>query len=219
MKKEIIKERVHNYLRSRLFPWNFLMEPVADETLEHFIKKDFMIPPAIMENDPSKEELSNVICDEVKRIVKEYLVNNNKLDPFAYAQAQVYTMLYDLRSRKKLGGLDDIVDIKALAMLMGISIDSFKKKEESILQLIHRYKDNRPSAKDIFGQKVTYIDGTIIGTVTDIVYDDKTGDLIELKVKTDKKLFEIPIEGVYLKNVYNNCIILKDVRVLPTDIE
>ncbi|HIH36936.1 MAG TPA: PRC-barrel domain containing protein [Methanocellales archaeon] len=219
MKKEIIKERVHNYLRSRLFPWNFLMEPVADETLEHFIKKDFRIPSAIMEKDLSKEELSNVICDEVKRIVKEYLVSNNKLDPFAYAQAQIYTMLYDLRSRKKLRGLDDIVDIKALAILMGISMDSFKKKEESISQLIHRYKDNKPSAKDIFGQKVTYIDGTIIGTVTDIVYDDKTGDLIELKVKTDKKLFEIPIEGIYLKNVYNNCVILKDVRVIPAGYE
>ncbi|MDD2666741.1 MAG: PRC-barrel domain-containing protein [Methanocellales archaeon] len=218
MKKEIMKERVHNYLRSRLFPWNFLMEPVDDETLEHFVKKDFMIPSVILD-DLSKEELSNVICDEVKRISKEYLVNNNKLDPFAYAQAQVYTMLYDLRSREKLRGLGDIVDTKALARLMGISMDSFKKKEESILQLIHRYKDNKPSAKDIFGQKVIYIDGTLIGTVIDIVYEDKTGDLIELKVKTDKKLFEIPIEGVYLKNVYNNCVILKDIRVIPTDIE
>lgn len=218
MKTEIIKEKVHNYLRSRLFPWNFLMETVADETIEHFIKKDFMIPSAIMENDLSKEELSNIICDEVKKIAKEYLINKDKIDPFAYAQAQIYTMLYDLRSRKKLGGLGDIVDIKALARLMGISMDSFKKREESILQLIHRYKDGKPSVKDILDQKVIYIDGTPIGTVKDIVYNDKTGDLIELKVKTDKKLFEIPIEGIYLKNIYNNCVILKDVRFIPTDI-
>ena len=215
MKTEIIRERIHSYLRSRLFPWNILMEPVDDTPIEHFIKKDFIIPPGIMENDLSKEETSNIICDEVRKIAKEYLAHNGKLDPFACAQALVYTMLYDLRKRRELNGLGDIVDTKALARLTGISMDSFEKKEKSIWQMIQRYKDGKSSAMDMFDQKVTYSDGTPIGKVHNIVYDDRTGDLLELKVKTDNELFAIPIDGICLKNVYNNCVILKDIQYYP----
>ena len=212
MKTEIMMDKVYNYLRSRLFPWNFLMEPVDDTTVEHFIKKDFMIPPGIMGDEPSKEELSKIICDEVRKIANECLNarHSRLVNPFAHAQALVYTMLYDLQRRRELSGLGDIVDAKALAKLMGISMDSFERKEKLIWQLIQRYKDGKPSAKDMLGQKVTYGDGTLIGTVHNIVYDDRTGDLLELKVKTDKELLAIPIDGIRLKNVYNNYVILKE---------
>ncbi|MDI6902417.1 MAG: PRC-barrel domain-containing protein [Methanocellales archaeon] len=210
MKTEIMMDKVYNYLRSRLFPWNFLMEPVDDATIEHFIKEDFMIPPG-MDNEPSKEELSKIIGDEVQKIANECLAHPGK-DPFAHAQALIYTMLYDLQRRQELRGLGDIVDAKALAKLMGISMDSFERKEKLIWQLIQRYKDGKPSAKDMLGQKVTYGDGTLIGTVHNIVYDDRTGDLLELKVKTDKELLAIPIDGIRLKNVYNNYVILKDIQ-------
>lgn len=203
MKTEIMMDKVYNYLRSRLFPWNFLMEPVDEATIEHFIKEDFMIPPGIMDNEPSKEELSKIICDEVQKIANECLAHHSK-DPFARAQALIYTMLYDLQLR----GLGDIVDTEALAKLMGINMDSFERKEKLIWQLIQRYKDGKPSAKDMLGQKVTYGDGTLIGTVHNIVYDDRTGDLLELKVKTGKELLAIPIDGIRLKNVYNNYVIL-----------
>ncbi|MDI6639807.1 MAG: PRC-barrel domain-containing protein [Methanocellales archaeon] len=211
MKTEIMMDKVYNYLRSRLFPWNFLMEPVDDATIEHFIKEDFMIPPG-MDNEPSKEELLKIICDEVQKIANEYLNarHSRLVDPFAYAQALIYTMLYDLQRRQELRGLGDIVDAKALAKLMGISMDSFERKEKLIWQLIQRYKDSKPSAKNMLGQKVTYGDGTLIGTVHNIVYDDRTGDLLELKVKTDKELLAIPIDGIRLKNVYNNYVILKE---------
>ncbi len=212
MKTEIIRERVHNHLRSRLFPWNFLMEPVDDVVIERFIQRDFMIPPKIMEENLSEEDLSDIICDEVKKIANEFFTLNGKLDPFAYAQALVYTILYDLKSRRELSGLSDIVDTKAIARLIGISLDSFERKEKSIWQLIRRYKDDKKSAKKIFGKKVIYADGTPIGNVNDIVYDARTGDMLEIKIKADKELFAIPIDGICLKNVYNNCVILKDVN-------
>ena len=212
MKTEILSERVHNHLRSRLFPWNFLIEPVDDAAIERFIQKDFMIPPKIMEENLSKEELSDIICDEVKKIANEFFTLKGKLDPFAYAQALVYTILYDLKSRRELSGLSDIVDIKAIARLTGISMDSFERKEESILQLILRHKGGKKSAKKIFGKKVTYADGTPIGNVHDIVYDARTGDMLEMKIKKDEELFTVPIDEIFLKNVYNNCVILKDVN-------
>lgn len=212
MKTEILSEKVHSHLRSRLFPWNFLMEPVDDDAIERFIQKDFMIPPKIMEKNLSEEELSDIICDEVKKIANEFFALKGQIDPFAYAQALIYTILYDLKSRRELNGLSDIVDTKAIARLTGISMESFERKEKYILQLIRRYKGGKKSAKKIFGKKVIYTDGTSIGNVHDIVYDDRTGDILELKIKTDEELFTIPIDEIYLKNVYNNCVILKDVN-------
>lgn len=69
------KEKIVAYLRSRLFPWNFIFEDVAEDSVEHFIPYAIQMceVKGIEKSSVGEEEVKRVITREVKEAVNDYL--------------------------------------------------------------------------------------------------------------------------------------------------
>ncbi|MHC1582226.1 MAG: hypothetical protein ACXQT5_04415, partial [Candidatus Syntropharchaeia archaeon] len=131
-----IDDKVFAYSKSKLFPWNFLIEAVDDEAIEHFMsyvpKKSWKIK--------SPDELREVIAKEIKNVVDDYLFDPKdpnarsihgkfaRVFPFAYSQCLAHVLVYG----SPFESLDEVVDLDAVAKLLGTDITHFKKQEASI---------------------------------------------------------------------------------------
>ncbi len=230
MSIKLSADKAFNYLQSRLFPWNFLLEPVDERPLEHYIK--FAIPRAV--GALKKEsDVEVVFASKVKEIADDFLRNPEdkrarkihgkfaKDYPFAYAQCLAYAMLYSFK--EEFTRLGDVVDLGGPAKLLGINIDLLDKRDRLVESLLHQYKDAPPgtSAKTLLGQSVIYNDGTLVGTVRDIIFDNTTLSLLGIIVKLEKgvdasklpmiddKHALMPVDAVRLTNAYNEYLILR----------
>lgn len=230
MSIKLSADKAFTHLKSRLFPWNFLLEPVDNASIEHYIK--LAIPRAVGALKKGSD-IGAVFAFKVREIADDFLRDPDdararkihgrfaKDYPFAYAQCLAYAMLYGLKG--EFIPLGDVVDIEGTAKLLGISTDMLDKRERLIESLLHQHKDAPPgiSAKSLVVQKVIYSDGTVVGTVRDIVFDNATSNLLGAIVKLEKgvdasKLSKIddkhvlaPVDAIRLTNAYNEYIILR----------
>ncbi|MDI6889255.1 MAG: PRC-barrel domain-containing protein [Methanocellales archaeon] len=233
MSIKLSADKAFTYLKSRLFPWNFLLEPVDDASIEHYIK--LAIPRAVGALKKGSD-IETVFAFKVKEIADDFLRNPEdakarkvhgrfaKDYPFAYAQCLAYAMLYDLK--EEFTPISDVVDMERFAKLLGMSTDMLDKRERLIESLLHQHKGAPPgiSAKSLLGQKVIYSDGTLVGIVRDIVFDNTTLNLLGAIVKLEKgvdisklpmiddKHVLIPVDAVKLTNAYNEYIILRPTK-------
>jgi len=231
MSIKLSADKVFTYLKSQLFPWNFLLEPVDDASIEHYIK--LAIPRAVGALK-KRSDIGAVFAFKVREIADDFLRDPDdhrarkihgrfaKDYPFAYAQCLAYAMLYDIRG--EFTPISDIVDIEGTAKLLGISTDTLDKRERLIESLLHQHKDAPPgiSAKSLVGQKVIYSDGTVVGTVRNIVFDNLNllGAIVKLEKdvdasklpKIDDKHVLAPVDAIRLTNAYNESIILRPTK-------
>ncbi len=231
MSIKLSADKAFTYLKSRLFPWNFLLEPVDDASIEHYIK--LAIPRAVGALKKGSD-IEAVFAFKVREIAEDFLrapedSRARKIHgrfakdyPFAYAQCLAYAMLYDFKG--EFTPISDIVDIEGTAKLLGVSTDMLDKRERLIESLLHQHKDTPPgiSAKSLVGQKAIYGDGTVVGTVRDIVFNNLNllGAIVKLEKsvdasklpKIDDKHVLTPVDAVRLTNAYNEYIILRPVK-------
>jgi len=228
MSIKLSADKAFTYLKSRLFPWNFLLEPVDGRSIEHYIKLAMSRAVGALKKE---SDIKLVFASKVREVAGDFLRNPDdpkarkmhgrfaKDYPFAYAQCLAYAMLYDLKG--EFVPLGDIVDIEGTAKLLGINTDMLDKRERLIESLLYQHKDAPPgiSAKSLLGQKVIYDDGTLVGIVRDIVFDNLNllGVIVKLEKGIDaSKLPAIddrhvlaPVDAVRLTNAYNEYIILR----------
>ncbi len=230
MSIELSTNKAYNYLKSRLFPWNFLLEPVDDSAIEHYMKLAIPRAVGLLRNNLDVEK---VIADEVRKIANDFLIDPGNEHarnihgkfadayPFAYAQCLVYAML--CWRKGEFSGLGEATDIKVPMDLIGMSMTSLNNKERLIQRLMHQYKDEMIRGvlvKDILNRQIVFGDGTPLGTVCNVTFDTDTGYLhdmvVELEDGIDPSKFkkiegesyvQIPIHSVRLSNIYNDCII------------
>jgi len=230
MSIKLSADKTFTYLKSRIFPWNFLLEPVDDSSIRHYIK---LATPRAIGALKKRSNIQTVLSSKIREVADDFLRNPDdsrarkihgrfaKDYPFAYAQCLAYAMLYNFK--EKFISINDLIDIEGPAKLLGINTDMLNKKERLIESLLHQHKDAPPgiSAKNLLGQKVIYSDGTLVGVVRDIVFDNATLNLMGMIVKLEKgvnvsKLPAIddrhvlaPVDAVRLTNAYNEYIILR----------
>ena len=124
------KEKVVAYLRSKLFPWNFIFESVDEDAIKHFITYAIQICEGKGIDKRSMPidgvEIKELITKEVKEAVNDYLFDADDRDmvrmhgdfagsyPFAFAQCLVHTILYRLGLE-----MQDVVDVKGISELLG----------------------------------------------------------------------------------------------------
>lgn len=217
------KEKVVAYLRSKLFPWNFIFEDVAKEAVEHFVPYAIQMCEAkgIEKGSIGDEEVKAVIAREVEEAVDDYLFDLEDKEmirmhgkfaavyPFAFSQCLAYVILYRLGLK-----LEDVVDIKAISDLLGQDIMEIRKSEIFIVDFIprERRKAMKMFAKSILDKKVITAGGDCIGSVEDIIFADETGKVEELVVNhlrgTGLKKSRISMGDVRL-NMYSKNIVLK----------
>ena len=232
MEKDVIIDKVNAYLGSRFFPWNFLLEPVNDGAIRHYIK--FAIPVALKmaETLDSQNHFSvkQSIGDEIWNIANDYLIDpynehakriHGKFAddyPFAYGQCYVFSMLFALMLE-----LEDMIDVISLLDVMGVSEVSFIRKKELIekLAVIHRKETlSGILSSKIVGRKVIYkSNASDFGVLHDIIISTNHSyflDLIVKPIKNNKdspfkkagKFVYIPANEVRLINAYNNHIVI-----------
>ncbi|MCD5409387.1 MAG: PRC-barrel domain-containing protein [Methanocellales archaeon] len=236
MSIELSTDKVYNYLKSRLFPWNFLLEPVDDAAIEHYMKLAIPRAVGLLRKNLNAEK---VIADEVRKIANDFLIDPNNeyaqnihgkfadAYPFAYAQCMVYAML--CWHKGEFSGLEEVTDIKMPMSLIGVGMTSLKNKERLIQRLMHQYKDEMIRgvlAKGILNRQIVFSDGTPLGTVYNIIVDIDTSYLhslvVELEDGIDPSKFkkigdgpyvQISIHSVRLSNVYNDYIIYDNSKI------
>lgn len=219
------EEKVIAYLRSKLFPWNFIFEPIEEDAIEHFVTYAIQIceGKGIEKGSISTDdgEVKKLITREVKEAVNDYLFDTEDSDmikmhgefavsyPFAFVQCLVHTILYRL-------GLEmgDVVDVKAISELLGRDIKEIRKGELFIRNLISKRekKAMKMFGKSILDRRVITAEGDYIGDVGDIIFDIETGSVEGLLINHQKGMSEkrsrMPMHDVRL-NMYSKNIVLK----------
>lgn len=217
------KEKAIAYLRSRLFPWNFILEKVEEDALTHFIPYAIQMCDAkgIERRSVGKVEVKEVITKEVRDAVNDYLFDPGDKEmakmhgefasiyPFAFSQCLAYTILYRLGLE-----MEDVVDVKAISELLGLDINEIKRREFFILDLISR-RGNRAMkvfGKSILDKKVITAEGNFIGSVGDLIFADGTG-LVEGLIVNHQKGSELMKSRISMNdvrlNMYSKNIVIK----------
>ncbi len=219
------KEKVIAYLRSKLFPWNFIFEDVEEDAIEHFVTYAIQIceGKGIEKRSISTDEgaVKELITREVREAVNDYLFDPEDKGmirmhgkfavsyPFAFTQCLVHTILYRLGLE-----MSDVVDVKAISELLGVNIKEIKRSELFIRDLISRNekKAMKMFGKSILDRKVITAGGDYIGSVCDIMFDIETGNVGGLIVNQQKgvgsKKNRISMQDVRL-NTYSKNVVLK----------
>lgn len=217
------REKVIAYLRSKIFPWNFIFEDVADAAIEHFVPYAIQMCEAkgIDKGSVSVENVKEVITREVKEAVDDYLFDPEDKEmirmhgkfaadyPFAFSQCLAHVILYRLGLK-----LEDVVDIKAISDLLGEDMKEITMREYFIRDLISQdgRKAMKMFAKSILDKKVITAGGDCIGSVEDIIFTDETGKVEEIAVNhlrgTGLKKSRVPMRDVRL-NMYSKNVVLK----------
>ena len=217
------KEKVVAYLRSKLFPWNFIFEDVTDAAIEHFVPYAIQMCEAkgLEKGSIGLEDVKEVITREVKEAVDDYLFDPEDTEmirmhgkfatsyPFAFSQCLAHAILYRLGLK-----LEDVVDIRAISDLLGEDMKEIAMREYFIRDLMAQNgsKAMKMFAKSILDKKVITAGGDCIGSVADIIFTDETGKVEELAVNhlkgTGMKKSRVSIEDVRL-NMYSKNVVLK----------
>ena len=196
------REKAVAYSRSRLFPWNFVFEPVEEDAIKHFVTyaiqicEEKGIEKGTIPVPVTEDDVKELITKEVKEAVNEYLFDVDDGDmakthgkyavsyPFAFAQCLVHTILYRLGLE-----LEDVVDVKAIGDLLGQDIEEIRRSELFIRNLI---SDRKKRAMKMFGtsildRKIITAGGEYIGNVGDIVFEIETGNIGGLIINQQKQ--------------------------------
>ncbi len=219
------KEKVVAYLRSRVFPWNFIFEDVEEDAIKHFVTYAIQIcdGKGIDKRSISVDsaEIKELITKEVKEAVNDYLFDANDRDmvrmhgdfagsyPFAFAQCLAHTILYRLGLE-----MEDVVDLTAISELLGQDIAEIKERVLFVRDLISKNKNKamKMFGKSILDKKVITAGGDSIGRVGDIVFDVGTGNVEGLVINHQKgsglKRSKISMQDVRL-NMYSKNVVLK----------
>ncbi|MHC1610164.1 MAG: PRC-barrel domain-containing protein [Candidatus Methanospirareceae archaeon] len=217
------KEKVVAYLRSKVFPWNFIFEDVTEDALEHFVPYAIQMCEAkgIEKGAIGVEEVKAVIRREVREAVNDYLFDPGDKEmirmhgkfapiyPFAFSQSLAYVILYRLGLK-----LEEIVDVKGICDLLGKDVMEVRRRESLIQEIIARGEDKamKMFARSILDKRVITAGGDCIGTVKDIIFADETGELEGLVVNHKRgsglKKSRISMGDVSL-NMYSKNIFLK----------
>ncbi len=230
--EEEIRGKVISYYRSKLFPWNFILEEVAEEALEYYvdIAREYLHPACVYKDKRAKDVdvrsyVVELIRKEIERIVNDYLIGLKlrkmrrlKLKPlhgifsddypFALSQCVFFIMLDNFSLR-----LEDVIDVNAISELIGKGVESIKNRGAFILSMLKA--GEKKESKKFFGKRnlldkrmrVISANGNYIGTVRDIIFDEEMGNLISLKTDAPAGEYEnIPIKSIRL-NLYNGSII------------
>lgn len=244
-KKEEIekeKEKIFTFLRSRLFPWNFVLENVEEDAIRHFLKHAIQISKMkgigsekfseeIGKGEEEEEGgLKERITKEVKDIVNDYLFNPYDKDaikkhgifahefPFAFSQCWVHLILHPLGIKIK-----DIVEEKAVVELLGVDGKEKKKREIFITDLISSLMKENEIIKEasysskILNKKVVTVEGDYIGNVEEAIFDSITGSIKELIVSKKsflKRSCSISMNEVKI-NRYSEKFIFKPLSLYP----
>ncbi|MBE0517269.1 MAG: PRC-barrel domain-containing protein [Methanophagales archaeon] len=222
-RKKEEKEKVIAYLRSRLFPWNFILEEVEEEAIAHFIPYAIQMCEAkgIERRSVGKGEVKEVITKEVKDAVNDYLFDPRDKEmvkmhgefasiyPFAFSQCLAYTILY--RLGLEMGA---VVDVKAISELLGLDINEIKRREFFIHDVTSR-RGNRAMkvfGKSILNKKVITAEGDFIGSVGDLIFAEGTG-LVEGLIVNHQKGSELMKSRISMNdvrlNMYSKNIVIK----------
>ncbi|MHC1635298.1 MAG: PRC-barrel domain-containing protein [Candidatus Methanospirareceae archaeon] len=221
-------EKIYAYQRSRLFPWNFILEDVENAAIKHFLSYALQIKdmwrmgrlPDIL--NEGMKDIRGVIVREVRSIVDDYLFDPDDEDalrqhgkfahsfPFAFSCCWVHIVLYQLGLR-----LEDVVDGKAVVELMGGDVRMLRRREIFINDLISALLKEKRIRRGVYGRailnkKVVTMQNTYIGSVEDVIFDRETGfveELIISKKSFIKKIHYIPLNMVRL-NAYNGKFIV-----------
>ncbi len=212
------EERVMAYMTSRLFPWNFIVEEVDEDSLRHFVPYAIQIceDKGIKKGSIERERVKEVIEKELKGILDDYLHHGEMMRihtrfydryPFAFAQALIHTILY------RLGlNVEDVVNINALGELLGLDIKEMKRRERYIHDLISRSEEKalRIFSKSMLNRKVISEEGDYIGSVSDITFDSRTGILesMILVPQRGSERIKVPMDEMKLK-IYSRNIVLR----------
>lgn len=217
------KEKVIAYLRSRLFPWNFVFEDVEPDAVEHFVPYAIQVceGKGINKKAMGGEILKEVITREVREAVNDYLFDPGDKEiikmhskfitdyPFAFSQCLVYTILY------RLGlNMEEVLDLKAVSDLLGTDVERLRGRGAFINGLIvkNEKKAMKLFGKDILDRKVITAGGEYVGQVGDVVFDIDKGNvgglIINHKKGTGLEKSQISMNDVRL-NMYTKNISLK----------
>ncbi|MEA1957077.1 MAG: PRC-barrel domain-containing protein [Euryarchaeota archaeon] len=225
------REKTVAYLRSRLFPWNFVFEPVEEDAIKHFVTyalqicEEKGIEKGTIPVPVTEDDVKELITKEVKEAVNEYLFDVDDGDiakthgkyavsyPFAFAQCLVHTILYRLGLE-----LEDVMDVKAIGDLLGQNIEEIRRSESFIRNLISKRKKRamKMFSKSILNMKIITAGGEYIGNVGNIVFDIETGNVGGLIVNHQKQKGagrdlekgRISLHDVRL-NIYSKNVVLK----------
>ncbi|RCV63544.1 Sporulation protein YlmC, PRC-barrel domain family [Methanophagales archaeon] len=217
------KEKVIAYLRSRLFPWNFVFEDVEADSVEHFVPYAIQVceGKGINKKAIGGEVLKEVITREVREAVNDYLFDPGDKEivrihgkfmttyPFAFSQCLVYTILY------RLGlNMGEVLDLNAVSDLLGTDVERLRDRDVFINDLIvkNEKKALKLFGKDILDRKVITVGGDYVGQVDDIIFDIDKGDVEGLLINHRKGMglekSKISMNDVRL-NMYTKNISLK----------
>ena len=146
------------------------------------------------ESEVEKERLRERIREEVRLLVSDFLSDADDEDalrmhgefaalfPFAFSQCLVQAMLHKLNLR-----LEDVIDVRAISDLMGVSVRDIRKREDFIRDLLAHKQNMRFFAANILGRKVMSAEGERIGSVADIIFDTETGILRGIVVRLSER--------------------------------
>jgi len=212
------KEKVNAYLKSRLFPWNFILEDVEEAPIEHFVPYAMQMCKAkgITKGSVKDGEAKAIIATELRDAMNAYLSDEGNRElieihgefaaqyPFAFAQCLVHAILY------RLGlVLDNVVNLKAISEVLDLDIEWIKRRERFTRDLISKSKTKavRVFSKNILDKNVISSEGDSIGNVNDITFDTKTGRVTGLMVSQGSVRSELSMNDIALTGHSNNIVL------------
>lgn len=217
------KEKVVGHLRSKVFPWNFILEDADEEAIRHFVPYAIQMCEAkgIERGSVEGEAAREVITREIKEAVEDYLFDPEDEEiarmhgrfaeqyPFAFSQSLAFVILH------RLGlNLEDVVDVRGVSDLMGEDERAIRGREDMVRHIIAKNGSRtiKMFARTIMDKKVITAGGDWIGTVADIIFNSETGKVEDLVVThlrgSGLKTSRVPMKDVRL-NMYSKNIVLK----------
>lgn len=183
--------KLHNYLGARLFPWNFLLEPVDPDALDHYLGvvslSDLLAPCSIEAvqgtmTAAAADFLATPESDRARALHGPHA----PAYPFAFGQVVVFASL--AREQRRLA---DLGDLPGIARVLGASVDDARAREGRVARRLPEIRRRVLTGRELVGRPLVDEGGVALGLVEDLLVE---GDgVVEVQVRPGR---EFPLTGL-----------------------
>lgn len=183
--------KLHNYVGARFFPWNFLLEPVDPDALDHYLgvvsASDLLAPCTLEAVQSSLTAVADYFLatpesDRARALHGSFA----PAYPFAFGQVVAFASL-----AREQRALADLGDLPGIARVLGASVDDARAREGRVARRVSEIRRRVLTGRELVGRPLVDAGGVSLGLVVDLLVEGD--EVVEVQVRPGR---EFPMTGL-----------------------